>query len=98
MSKGKDAARTRLLAIERMFQTGKALTVREILRRLELEYDVVAERKSVYADIAELTMFMNIVTFQKNQNYYYQLIDMNDPQAWEGTHTDREVKKWENRD
>lgn len=96
MSKGKENTRTRVLAIERMFQTGKPITMPEIIRRLEFEYGLNCDRKSIYADIAELTMFMNIVTFQKGRDYFYQLIDMNDPQAWEGTHTDREVKAWEN--
>ena len=96
MRKAWASNRTRLLAVERLFQTKKPLTIQNILDHLERNYDIHTDRKVLYGDISELTMFMNIVTFQKGRDYFYQLIDMNDPKAWEGTHTDREVKAWEN--
>ena len=48
----------RILAIERMLTKHKRLTTPEILRRLEKEYDITAERKAIYDDIAVLTTFL----------------------------------------
>ena len=96
MRKTRTSNRTRILAVERLFQTKKPLTIQNIMDHLERNYDIYTDRKVLYGDIAELTMFMNIVTFRKELKYFYQLIDMNDPKAWEGTHTDREAKAWEN--
>lgn len=68
----------RLLAIERMFLTKKPLTVKQIIEKLDLEYDIYADRRAVYDDIAVLTMFMNIDRFGEAQNLRYQLVNLDE--------------------
>ena len=75
MGGSKTYTKERLLAIERMFMTRKPLTVKQIIEKLDLEYDIRANRRAVYDDIAVLTMFMNIDRFGEAQSLRYQLID-----------------------
>lgn len=72
----KDDSKRRVLAIERMFQTGRPLTTAQILRKLDLEYDIRVDRKTIYSDICELTWFMPIEKFSHGRSAYYQLIKM----------------------
>ena len=65
----KDDTKARILAIERMFQ---------IIRKLDLEYDIQVDRKTVYQDIAVLTHFMNICTSGHGQTHFYQLVYLDD--------------------
>ena len=74
----KDDTQARILAIERMFLPGKPLTVPQIIRKLDLEYDIQVDRKTVYQDIAVLSHFMNICTSKPGPNHFYQLIYLND--------------------
>ena len=71
-----ETCKTRLLAIERMFLCGKPLTTAAILRKLELEYDIYAERKTVYSDIVALSRFMNIVSVGRGRSSCWQYIGM----------------------
>lgn len=70
--------KTRILAVERMFLPGKPLTVPKIIRKLDLEYDIQVDRKTVYQDIAVLTHFMNICTSRAGPNHFYQLVYLSD--------------------
>jgi len=67
----------RLLAIERMFQTGTPLNARMIINKLSMEYDIQAERKTIYDDVAALTMFLPIDIVELGGRKYYQLKEYN---------------------
>lgn len=71
-----DSTKIRILAIERMFQRGKPLNVPQILRKLELEYDITADRKTIYSDICDLTRFLPIDKLGGGRYTRFQLIDM----------------------
>lgn len=72
MAKGENSKR-KILALERMFLRMKPLTMRQILDVLAYEYDIEADRKTIYADIKELTMFLPIVTKGKGRYTVYQI-------------------------
>jgi hypothetical protein len=63
----KSPCKERILAVERILTT-RPKTVPEILMCLEMRYDILAERKTIYDDIAVLTMYMNI---QHNKKGFY---------------------------
>lgn len=50
-------ARRRILAVERMLRTDKLIKATEIVRRLDLEYDIQCDRKSVYQDLYAIDRF-----------------------------------------
>ena len=58
MAGSKENTKTRVLAIERMLREGRRLTYTEILRRLDLQYDIQADRKTIYADMHAIDRFM----------------------------------------
>ena len=62
----------RLLAIERMLLPGDPLTLKDITRKLDLHYDIQADRKSIYDDIKALNYFMPIELFWMGNTVYYQ--------------------------
>lgn len=68
--------RRRILAVERMFQTGKALSIAEIQRKLEHVYAIPVDRKTLYADICDLTMFLPITVVGCGRNTRYQIINV----------------------
>lgn len=73
----RDNTKRRLLAVERMFQSGRPLTVQQILSKLDVEYDIKAKRQTIASDIQELTMFMPIsVCRGKGNTAVYQLRKM----------------------
>lgn len=72
MAKG-DNSKRKILALERMFLSMRSLTMKQILNVLNYEYGIEAERKSVYADIKELTMFLPIVTKGEGRYTVYQI-------------------------
>ena len=64
--------KVRLLAVERMIILSEnGLTLRQIQDKLINEYDIEAERKSLYDDIAALTRFLDIRTQRKGKYFYY---------------------------
>ena len=67
----KDTNRRKLLAIERMLLRMRPLTMKQILNVLSYEYGIEAERKSVYADIQELSYFLPIVKKSAVRNTVY---------------------------
>ena len=50
----------RVLAIERMLANGQKFTTEEIQRVLEQKYEIYADRKTIFDDIAALNMFVPI--------------------------------------
>lgn len=60
-----DSTKERILAIERMFKTGKVWTVETIQNELSVKYGITVERKTVYADIKSLDKFIPIVKVQR---------------------------------
>ena len=72
MAKG-DNSKRKILALERMLLRMRPYTMRQILAVLEYEYGIKAERKSIYADIDELTMFLPIVKQQVGHHTIYKI-------------------------
>ena len=67
MKKSGADTRVRLLAVERII--GKTpVTLSQILDRLDLEYGIIADRKTIYQDIAALTLFIPII-YIENKGY-----------------------------
>lgn len=70
IGKSKEETKIRILAIERMLKEGRKLTCGEILRRLDLQYDIQIDRKTLYADIYAIDKFMPIeVSVGRNGGY-----------------------------
>ena len=57
---GKELSKIRVLAIAIMLNEGRKLTVTDILRRLDLQYDIQADRKTIYSDIQSIDKFIPI--------------------------------------
>ena len=62
-----------VLIVERMFQNGRPITVKDIINRVENELDIKPNRKSIYDDIAVLTRFMPIYSYRQGRNTFYVL-------------------------
>ena len=63
-------AKIRLLAVAKMLKEGRRISATEIIRRLDKEYDIYADHKTIYADIRAIDMFMPIdVVTGKNGGY-----------------------------
>ena len=62
----------KILAVERILkQYPYGITVNEILSLLEIKYNIKAERKSIYSNIAVLKQFMQIDKFKANGEVYW---------------------------
>ena len=56
----------RLIAVEKLLRDNpKGLTVKQILSYLELQFNITAERKTIYDDINVLTLLYDIQKIQK---------------------------------
>ncbi len=56
----KEESKIRLIAVAKMVNEGRKVTSKEIMRRLELQYDIQADRKTIYSDIAAIDRFIPI--------------------------------------
>lgn len=56
----KSQTKIRVLAVAKMLKEGRRITAKEIVKRLDKEYDITTDRKTVYADIRAIDMFMPI--------------------------------------
>lgn len=66
----KDNSKVRILAIERMLKPNQVITCTEILSRLETEYDIVVDRKTIYDDIKAINLIVPVeVMSGKNGGY-----------------------------
>ena len=63
----------RILIVERMFESGRPITTKDIINRVENELDVVADRKTIYDDIAILTKFLPIYSYKIGNTMFYVL-------------------------
>lgn len=68
-----NSTKERILIVERMFQNGRPITVKDIIARVENELDIKPNRKAIYDDIAVLTRFMPIYSCRQGYNTFYVL-------------------------
>lgn len=54
----KEDAKIRLLAVYRMIESGQNLTTGKILRRLDAQYGIAADRKTIYDDLRAIDRFI----------------------------------------
>lgn len=54
----KEQSKIRVLAVERMLSFDRMVTVKEIQRRLELQYDMHATPKTIYDDLYAIDRFI----------------------------------------
>lgn len=65
---------TKILAIERIIQRNpKGITTQMIIDKLDNQYGIKADRKSIYNNINVLTRFMPIYIYKQNQQVFYCL-------------------------
>lgn len=55
-----DHDKIRLLAVAKILNEGRRVKVGDILRRLELQYDIQADRKTIYSDVYAINRFIPI--------------------------------------
>lgn len=60
MAKSKEQSKVRVLVIAKMLNEGRRITSAEILRRLDLQYDIQADRRTIYSDIRAINRIMPI--------------------------------------
>ena len=66
----KTQTKIRVLAVAKMLKEGRRISAKEIVRRLDKEYDIYTDRKTIYSDIRAIDMFMPIdVVTGKNGGY-----------------------------
>lgn len=74
--KGKtDSIKIRLLAVERMILRGERITTNQILRELDLKYDIQVDRKTIYSDMCAIDRFVPIESMG-GQNGGYKMVDV----------------------
>ena len=56
----KEQSKIRVLAIAKMLNEGNRMTATQILRRLELQYDIIADRRTIYHDVYAIDKVMPI--------------------------------------
>ena len=54
----RETDKIRLLAVERIIARGERVSTKQILRELELHYDIQADRKTIYTDLQAIDRFM----------------------------------------
>ena len=55
-----ETSKIRLLAVAKMINEGRRITTGEIMRRLDLQYDIQVDRKTIYSDIYAIDRFMPV--------------------------------------
>lgn len=61
MGRGKkEDSKMRLLAVAKMLNEGRKMSTAEIKNRLDLHYDIQADRKTIYSDVAAINRFIPI--------------------------------------
>lgn len=56
----KKKTKIRILAVAKMLNEGRKLTTEEILRRLDLQYGIQADKKTIYKDVSSIDKVMPI--------------------------------------
>ena len=54
----RETDKIRLLAVERIIARGERVSTTQILRELEVRYDILADRKTIYTDLQAIDRFM----------------------------------------
>lgn len=54
----RETDKIRLLAVERIIARGERVSSSQILRELEVRYDIIADRKTIYTDLQAIDRFM----------------------------------------
>lgn len=54
----RDDSKIRLIAVYRMMESGEKLTSTQILNRLKSQFDIEADRKTIYSDLMAIDRFM----------------------------------------
>ena len=55
-----DSIKIRILAVERILLRGERVTTSQIMRELDLKYDIQVDRKTIYSDIYAINRFIPI--------------------------------------
>lgn len=63
IKKSREESKIRVLAIAKMLEEGKIISASEIIRRLDLQYDIQVYRKTIYSDICSIDRVMPVETF-----------------------------------
>lgn len=70
----KEYNKIRVLAIERMLSKN-LISTRQIIDRLEREYDIIADRRTVYSDMLAIDRFIPI-EFVPGKHAGYRIMDV----------------------
>ena len=70
----KESCKIRVLAIAKMINEGRRITSSQIQRRLDLQYDIQVDRKTIYSDIYAIDRFIPIVTFSGKNGGFQKFI------------------------
>lgn len=70
-----DSTKIRLLAVERMILRGERITTQQIIRELDLKYDIQVGRKTIYSDIIAIDRFVPIES-KSGHHGGYQMVDV----------------------
>lgn len=70
-----ETTKIRLLAVERMILRGERITVNQIIRELDLKYDIQVDRKSIYSDINAIDRFVPIERISGHHGGY-KMVDV----------------------
>jgi Fe2+ or Zn2+ uptake regulation protein len=67
-----EGTKRRILALYTLLDTTKEkLTVKQIIAKLENQYDIKVERKTIYDDLAVLKEFVPLTNVYRNSQVYY---------------------------
>ena len=56
----KEDSKIRIIAVYRILQRGRRVTSAQILRELEMHYNITCDRKTLYGDVAAIDRFLPI--------------------------------------
>jgi hypothetical protein len=60
-----------LLFVEHLLLMGKPMTVKQIQSELMRRYEIYRERKTIYSDIAVITLLHNLKIKKTNTTFYW---------------------------
>lgn len=75
MARNNADVKIRILAVAKMLNEGRRMTSTDILRRLDLQYDIQVDRKTIYDDICAIDKFVPI-NVKGGRNGGYQKYDV----------------------
>lgn len=66
----KEQSKIRVLAVAKMLNEGRLLSASEIQRRLDLQYGIQVDRKTIYTDIYAINRFIPIAVMAGRNGGY----------------------------